>query len=123
MNDSYSLLAILIGLSLRLALPVAVTIVAIYLLRKLDLHWQEQAELERNQPVAEKVQCWDLKDCPIEKQNTCAALTSPQPCWQVKRLPNGYMREECLTCAIFRNAPVPAQHRTEDGVVHAHAQS
>jgi len=115
MNDSYSLIAILIGLLVRLALPIAVTIVAIYLLRKLDLHWQEQAEHEANRPAAEKVPCWDLKNCPAEKRKTCPAPASPQPCWQVNRLANGYLHEECLGCAIFRNAPVP--------VVHAHAQS
>jgi hypothetical protein len=113
MNDSYSLVAILIGLFLRLALPIAVTIVAIYFLRKLDLHWQEEAEHDLNRPAVEKVRCWDLKDCPIEKRKTCPALSSPQPCWQVNRLPNGYLREECLDCAIFRNAPAP--------VAHAHA--
>jgi|SRR6266498_1138216 len=113
MNASYSLLAILIGLFVRLALPIAVTMLAIYLLRKLDSHWQEQAEYELNQPVAEKVQCWDLKNCPIEKRKTCRAPTSAQPCWQVNRLPNGYLREECLICVIFRDSPIP--------VAHAHA--
>jgi hypothetical protein len=107
MNDSYSLIAILIGLLLRLALPVAVTIVAIYLLRKLDLHWQEQAEHEASRPAVEKVPCWDLKNCPVEKRKSCPAVSSPQPCWQVNRLPNGYLHEECLSCVIFRNAPAP----------------
>jgi hypothetical protein len=110
MEDSYSLVAILIGLILRLAFPVAVTIVAIYLLRKLDLHWQEQAEREVNRPAVEKVSCWELKNCPAEKRKACPAVLSPQPCWQVNRLPNGYLQEECLDCVIFRNAPVPALH-------------
>ena len=115
MNDSYSLVAILIGLSLRLALPVAVTVLAVYFLRKLDSHWQDEAEQDLNQPAADKVKCWDLKDCPIEKRKSCPAPSSPQPCWQVNRLSNGYLREECLGCMIFRNAPVP--------VAQAHAQS
>jgi hypothetical protein len=114
MEDSYSLVAILIGLLLRLALPVAVTMVAIFFLRKLDLHWQEQAEHESNRPVGEKVSCWELKNCPVEKRKGCPAPSSPQPCWQVNRLPNGYLQEECLDCVIFRNAPTP--------VAHAHAQ-
>ena len=113
MNDSYSLVAILIGLFLRLVLPVGVTILAIYFLRKLDSYWQKEAEHELLQPAAEKVQCWDLKDCPIEKRKTCPAPASPQPCWQVNRLSNGYLREECFSCKIFRNAPAP--------VVQAHA--
>ena len=113
MNDSYSLLAILIGLSLRLAVPIAVTMLAIFFLRKLDSYWQEQAEHELNQPVAEKAQCWDLKNCPIEKRKTCPAPSASQPCWQVNRLPNGYLREDCLSCVIFRDTPAP--------LVRAHA--
>jgi len=110
MNDSYSLIAILIGLLLRLALPVAVTIVAVYLLRKLDSHWQAQAEQEAGLPVVEKAPCWDLKNCPAEKRRTCAAISSSQPCWQANRRSDGYLQEACLDCAIFRNAPIPVAH-------------
>jgi hypothetical protein len=113
MNADYSLLAILIGLAVRLALPIAVTMLAIYFLRKLDLHWQEEAKHELGQPAVEKVECWALKECSVEKQKTCPARPALEPCWQVKRLPNGYLQEDCLDCAVFRNAPVP--------VAHAHA--
>ena len=46
MSENYSLLAILIGLAVRLALPIVITVVAVYFLRKLDAHWQKQAEEE-----------------------------------------------------------------------------
>jgi hypothetical protein len=109
MDALYSVLAILIGLILRLVLPIAITIIAIYFLRKLDTHWQVEAEHELHVP-ANKVECWDVKHCPIEQRKECPAFTSPLACWQVNRLPNGYLHEECLTCKVFRNAPPPMAH-------------
>lgn len=112
MNANYSLIVILLGLALRLALPVAITVIAIYFLRKLDAHWQEEARREMDQP-GETGQSWDLKDCPIEKKSANPLLVSTLPCWQTHRLPSGYLNDECLSCAVFRNAPAR--------VAHAHA--
>jgi hypothetical protein len=101
-------LAVLIGLSLRLILPIAITVVIVYFLHRLDLRWQAEAMEQQAAIPPEKVECWKIKGCPPEQYINCAAYTSEQPCWQVHRLYNGYLREECLTCNIFRNAPIPA---------------
>lgn len=114
METNYSLLAILIGLAVRLALPVTLTLVAVYLLRKLDAYWQKQAEAELAGP-AEEPEVWDLKNCPIEKRSTHPAATSSLPCWQTHRLPNGYLNDECLSCEVFHDAPAHVPH------AHAHA--
>jgi len=100
-----SLFVILAGLFLRLAIPIAATGVMIYFLHKLDLRWQAEA----NTPVAvEKPQCWKVKGCTPEQMNNCIAGQSSLPCWQVYRLPNGYLRNECLACEVFRKTPIPA---------------
>jgi hypothetical protein len=36
------------------------------------------------------------------------AAASGKPCWQIHRLSNGYLREACLDCEVFINAPAPA---------------
>jgi hypothetical protein len=110
MNTTYSVLVILIGLVLRLALPVAITILAVLFLRKLDNRWQAEAEDEEPKPDPE--QSWDIQDCPIEQGKVTPARFSVFPCWQMNRLSNGYLNEQCLTCKVFHNAPVP---------VHIHA--
>jgi hypothetical protein len=46
METMTAFLALCFGLLLRLALPIAVTLIAVYLLHKLDAHWQAQAEAE-----------------------------------------------------------------------------
>lgn len=106
MESFTSLLAILTGLVLRLAIPILGTILLIYILRKLDAHWQAEAEL---MPVTtEKVECWNIKGCSEEQRKTCVAATSPLPCWQVHRQSNGYLQEKCISCEVFLHAPIPA---------------
>ena len=105
MESITSLLAILTGLLVRLAIPIIVTAVLIYFLRKLDLRWQAEAQL----PVAvEKPKCWEIKGCTPEQMKNCIAGKSSLPCWQVYRLPNGYLRDECISCEVFHQAPIPA---------------
>ena len=105
METFTSLLAVLTGLLLRFALPVLGTVILIYLLRKLDAHWQAEAEL---MPIlAEKVECWKIKGCSAEQHKNCVAGASPLPCWQAHRQPNGYLQEKCISCEVFINAPIP----------------
>jgi len=98
-------LALCFGLLVRLALPIAITLVLVYFLRKLDSRWQAEARL---QPVPlQKPESRKIKDCPLERQTNCIARTSSLPCWQMLRLPNGYLREECISCKVFIDAPIP----------------
>lgn len=94
------------GVLLRLAIPIIGTAVLIYFLRKLDEHWQAEAELT---PVpVQKLECWKIKGCSPAERKNCAAASSQLPCWQVFRQPNGYLREACITCKVFIDAPAPA---------------
>jgi len=106
MESLTGFLFILLGLLVRLAIPIALTAVLIFFLRKLDARWQSEAHA----PIPlEKVKCWEIKNCTPEQLENCVAGQSQLPCWQVYRLPNGYLREECLSCEVFRKAPVPVQ--------------
>jgi len=106
METITSLLAILTGFLLRLAIPMAGTGILIYFLRKLDAHWQAEAQLPP-MPV-QKIECWKIKGCSPAQQKNCIAASSPLPCWQVSRQPSGYLQEECISCKVFIDAPVPA---------------
>jgi hypothetical protein len=105
METIISLLALIAGLLIRLAIPLAITALLIFFLRKLDAFWQSEAQLV---PAAQEVKCWEIKDCTLEQQKNCVATKSNLPCWQAKRLPNGYLHEECLSCEVFTEAPMPA---------------
>jgi hypothetical protein len=99
-------LAIIAGLLLRLAIPILGTIVLVYFLRKLDAHWQ--AEAQRNPVVVEKFECWKVKGCSEAQRKNCLGANSALPCWQAYRQPNGYLQERCISCEVFTNAPIPA---------------
>jgi hypothetical protein len=95
---------LLIGLLLRLAIPIAATVLVVYILRRLDKRWQAEAE----QPIEiEKPECWKAKGCSPDQVQNCTAAKALIPCWQVKRLPNGYLNDDCLSCPVFIEAPVP----------------
>jgi hypothetical protein len=105
MENMISILYILAGLLLRLAIPILGTLLIVSILRKVDARWQAEAKLQGGH--VEKPECWRIKGCSLEKMQTCAACNSSLPCWQVHRLPNGYLDEECLSCPVFRDAPIP----------------
>jgi hypothetical protein len=94
------------GMILRLAIPILGTILLIFFLRKLDNRWQAEAELQSLS--VEKPECWKIKGCDPQQVRQCEGASSPLPCWQAYRLPNGYLNEECLSCTVFTEAPMPA---------------
>jgi hypothetical protein len=106
MNGLFAALAVVAGVVVRLAIPVLLTIVIVQLLRILDWRWQQESE---SLPfLVEKPACWEVNGCPPDLRKNCPGYTSPLPCWQARRMANGYLREECLGCQIFLKAPVPS---------------
>lgn len=101
------LLVILTGLALRLGIPLAVTALAIYFLRRLDARWRAEAQGEVRPRPVEKPQCWKVKGCTPEQRRACPAAASPLPCWQFFRQKNGYLRQDCLACRVFQETPLP----------------
>lgn len=105
METITAFLALCFGLFVRLAVPILTTALAVYFLKRLDERWQTESGFQ-SLPV-EKPKCWKIRECPHSTRVACPGYLSPLPCWQVFRLPNGYLREECLTCKVFLNVPIP----------------
>ncbi len=103
MNEIFSMLAILTGIAVRLVIPIFVTVLAVYLLRKLDANWQ--AEGQNIPDETRKPACWEIMGCSPARLKDCPGYASPLPCWQARRTSNGYLREECLGCKVFLKAP------------------
>jgi hypothetical protein len=109
METLTAVLAVIAGFALRLAIPIAITALAIYLLRRLDTRWKAEAEKELLYPAVEKPKCWEINGCSAEKRATCTGYLLKQPCWQAFRQENGYLQERCLGCDVLRKAPVPVK--------------
>jgi hypothetical protein len=103
--------SLLLGLFLRVGLPLGVTSVAVALLWRLDAGWQAEAAQATGRLAApvSGLPCWEQLGCSIEQRRTCPAFLQPdQPCWQHFRGPEGNLRTSCLACPVFREAPVLA---------------
>jgi hypothetical protein len=100
-----TILNFILGLLLRIGIPVAVTALVFLLLRHLDERWQKETLAL---PVINSQRpCWEIKGCTEERRSACPASAQlDTPCWQVFRTKNG-LREECLGCKVFHLAPAP----------------
>ena len=98
----------LLGLLLRLGIPIAVTALLLVLLHRLDKRWQKEALALPVVPAGKP--CWEIKGCPEQQKKDCpAAQQTGKPCWQVFRDKDGVMKEACLGCDVFRQAPLPVR--------------
>jgi hypothetical protein len=106
MSDFYAAIAILAGVAARVAIPILVTAVAVYFLRRLDAHWQSEG---RNLPASvEKPLCWEIMGCSPARRKECPGYASVLPCWQARRTANGHLLDQCLACKVFLKAPAPS---------------
>lgn len=112
MDTLTSMLVLLTGILIRLVVPLGLTALVVFLLRKLDVRWQAEAEMEKNLLVKDAIPCWLEQGLSVDRVLQMST-ESGKPCWQVKRQPNGYLREECLNCEVFLSAPLPQPKPTK----------
>jgi len=113
MVQLFDFAALLLGLLLRYGVPIAITTFVVWMLTRLDAKWQEQAELRKAPRTSlgaevRQVRCWETTECSRDQRDVCPAYVEPEvPCWQVFRKRDARLREECFTCPVFIEAPVP----------------
>lgn len=113
MENIHSVIALITGLLIRLGVPLAVTAVFIIVLRKLDNRWKaEAAENSKSiQSTPPQKPCWEINQCTPEKMEECIAHQNPNsPCWQLFRSDQGALKENCLGCDVFKQAPLLIRH-------------
>jgi hypothetical protein len=112
MEPITSTLIVFLGMLLRIGVPLGITILLVWWLRRLDARWQKESAAELAKYALKKPRntgCWKVHGCSPEKRAACKAFAHPEiPCWQVFREENGKLLESCLACQVFKNAPVPA---------------
>lgn len=107
-NISTAFTVVLIIL-LRFGLPILLTILLVYFLRRMDARWQKQAEeeLAHAPKMIPATPCWEVQGCSAKQKQSCPAFINPEiPCWQQFRSADGQLDEDCLECGVFVNAPV-----------------
>lgn len=113
MDMLITILLVLFGAMLRLLVPLALTVLVVIALRRLDARWQVEAEREQQILIRDETPCLKQQGVSIATIKGHMA-EGDRPCWQTHRLPNGRLQEDCLTCEVFLDAPMPAPRQ------HAH---
>ena len=99
---------------LRLGIPIAITLLAGYWLRRLDAKWQAEAwaQWEASQAHQEPAEveplaqlnppCWMVKGCDEAARSACPAFHQPGlPCWLARQRTTGRLPAECYTCELW----------------------
>jgi hypothetical protein len=101
--NTYEFGTFLMGILLRIAVPVGVTAFVVGLLRYLDALWQAEAMRKAMKvggamiPI-QNLKCWDIHECPPERKAKCPAYLNPNiPCWQAHCV-HGQLQEACRAC-------------------------
>lgn len=103
----YEVMAILFGFSLRLGIPIALTIALSMFLKWLDKRWQAEGDMEKTELSAlvlsgqERPPCWEIHNCPKNLKKNCKAYANPAtPCWDLFRT-DGHLKPACQSCRVL----------------------
>ena len=97
---------------LRLMVPLAVTVLVVWWLRRLDTRWETEG---RAQDMAAQVRsrgrtalrepdrpCWEIHGCSAEERSHCdACRNSSLPCWLVRMQLTGKLGGKCVGCGVL----------------------
>lgn len=96
---------------LRLGVPLAITLVVGYWLRRLDVKWEAEAIAHRKQEElpaelkalkAAEPPCWEIKGCDKASRAQCPACKFWDiPCWAARLRATGRIPTDCYSCGFF----------------------
>jgi hypothetical protein len=115
MDQVLGALSVIGAFMLRLGVPVAITIGAVHLFRRLDIRWQTQdwqhwtARLEAAGGVTARKwlsrlanRCWDENSCEPSAVAKCSAHAHQSiPCWMARRAAEGLLPAKCHQCERY----------------------
>lgn len=121
MNVILETLALTVLFVLRLGIPIAVTVLIAWGLRRLDARWQAEAAAQQSSravaagdldaaaitsPLAAEQPCWELNNCAEVQRGNCPACAALDiPCWMARLRADGKLPARCYGCALFRTRP------------------
>lgn len=113
MDRTLETIGLLLCCGLRLGVPLGLTVLLAWGLKRLDARWQAEAEGKATRPevrhiAVSQLQCWEIRDCSDERKLNCLAFARPdRPCWETFSQ-NGHLRRSCRDCLVFGRAQVLA---------------
>lgn len=117
--DLWLQVAAIIGMFiLRLGVPLVLTLMVGYWLRRLDARWQAEALARRADAAMAQAEagaepsiemfsvierpCWEQKGCPEGAMGNCPAYQQAElPCWLARLRAEGHLPHPCYRCELF----------------------
>jgi hypothetical protein len=106
--------ALVLMFVVRLAIPLLVTMLIVYALRRLDARWQAEAQQRGEGATAaaphealavSTAPCWQVRRCPPQRRDRCPAYLRPNlNCWAARNQAEGRLPDRCLTCILFKQS-------------------
>jgi hypothetical protein len=118
MDEFKMTMFMVLGILLRIGIPLGLTFLLARFLRRLDAKWRAEAsELQPGEAIMLELwlknPCWDELDCTKEQCENCTAYNQKEkPCWEVFRV-NGRLRSECQECEYRNELLLPVRINIE----------
>ncbi len=109
MDRVLEVLGLLMCCGIRLMIPIGLTLLLAWGLKRLDSHWKTEAEAKAARPemkaiTMSQIKCWEMRGCSAQKRAACPAyLQQDAACWEVYS-EKGRLREMCRDCKVFGHA-------------------
>jgi len=114
MDEFILTLYMVLGVILRIGIPLVITFLLTLLLRRLDNQWREEALHEQpGEAVLREMwlnnPCWEQTDCIEELRESCSAFSQTEtPCWEVYR-EDGMLNPKCQVCEYRKELLIPVR--------------
>ncbi|MBI3158813.1 MAG: hypothetical protein HYZ26_04360 [Chloroflexi bacterium] len=111
MDNVFVAVYLIVGLVLRLGIPIGLTLLLAWYLRQLDARWRaEAAQNGHHRAVAADLwlatPCWEFNACSAERRANCpAAQNNGRPCWE-HFARDGQLAPLCAACD-YRQSVMP----------------
>lgn len=121
MSPWFEIAGMIVLFLIRLGIPLAITFLIAWGLRRLDARWQAEADARQltadvavgmvapqavMAPAARQQPCWEYRHCTESQRSGCAACAlSDLPCWMARLRTEGSLPGRCYTCQYFKTRP------------------
>jgi len=118
MDEFLVTMSMVLGVLLRIGIPIGLTFLLASYLRRLDAKWREEArQVQPGEALLREMwlnnPCWAETDCVGEQRENCAAYHQKEvPCWEVYQK-NGSLNRKCQECECHKELLLPSRINIE----------
>lgn len=125
MDGITTLGGVILAFLVRIGIPLGLTLLLSWLLRRLDAQWRDEAMDYKAEAITKAEQdlyftvwsrnpCWEHNECDPEERLRCKAYQqADKPCWEVYRT-NGSYNKECVDCEYREKVLIKIEDKIDE---------